>query len=524
MVPGEQLNPGAHIPVQEEVGGLVVHHGWIQTIVYGLSGVGINPKILRYNLPRLVHLGGLCTVAQRGTLCTMSWDALQVMFLSGICMILVALLTSYLSRNGMLEWAISSQPSPLDAQLELETLNSYLNRVIPFMLGLYLSLCLQRWWTLREVSLGQIYNGVSNICMMVGAYFPDDRHRPLRDKIRRYASCTIRLLAAAGQGAVADDEDALELMARSKLAGVPRLTEAELDCLRPVAPYHRVMMVLAWILSMVVHAASLDGVAPPNVNAFHVQLVSARDGVNTVDTLLNTQLPFAYVHLIALLVNVNNIFVVLKCGYFFALAMEGGINQIFVMVSQILYVMVIPVLYHGLLAISYLIEDPYGDEILDFPCAALCEHIEASLTGLDPACHPPVLLSMGLDDHGPRGRNLTWWKSIFDAMQYGHGPLTQEQKATESLDLVFGETLHEILANAQDCSLRVAAAVEQYRSDPAGHTLALQRLIKEQTELYRELHAYRALQVHPRPPDPEDLQPQGTTMASLRGLMDWSQS
>merc|ERR1719181_1846662 len=39
-------------------------------------------------------------------------------------------------------------------------------------------------------------------------------------------------------------------------------------------------------------------------------------------------------------------------------------------VNECLFVIVVPLVYDGLLAISYMIHDPFGEDMLDFPIAA----------------------------------------------------------------------------------------------------------------------------------------------------------
>ena len=66
---------------------------------------------------------------------------------------------------------------------------------------------------------------------------------------------------------------------------------------------------------------------------------------------LHTQLPYAYVHLITLLVNLNNVIVSVKCGLIFGKARAE--NDIQEMINQSAMVLLVPILYHGLLSISY---------------------------------------------------------------------------------------------------------------------------------------------------------------------------
>lgn len=101
--------------------------------------------------------------------------------------------------------------------------------------------------------------------------------------------------------------------------------------------------------------------------------LSARDGIQTIHTYLNTHLPFAYVHLITLLVNLNNLVMSIKCGVHGAKGIQR--NQPQDVLANALMAMVVPILYHGLLSISYVIHDPFDEDMLDFPIAAYTEYV-----------------------------------------------------------------------------------------------------------------------------------------------------
>merc|ERR1740133_434649 len=50
-------------------------------------------------------------------------------------------------------------------------------------------------------------------------------------------------------------------------------------------------------------------------------------------------------------------------------------------VNQVLFLLVVPSLYQGLLGISHVIHDPFGEDLLDFPVMAFQEYMnESSVT------------------------------------------------------------------------------------------------------------------------------------------------
>merc|ERR1711879_426623 len=112
-------------------------------------------------------------------------------------------------------------------------------------------------------------------------------------------------------------------------------------------------------------------------------LVEARQGIANINTFLDTQLPYAYVHLITLLVNLQNITLAMKCGVVIAKSIPD--LDMFVIMQQFVTCCIVCFIYQALLQISYVVQDPLGDEVLDFPCTAymeyLASHIDAMASG-----------------------------------------------------------------------------------------------------------------------------------------------
>merc|ERR550532_3631946 len=98
------------------------------------------------------------------------------------------------------------------------------------------------------------------------------------------------------------------------------------------------------------------------------QCLQARDGIANMNTYLDTQLPFAYVHFVTLIVNAQNVMMAVKSGVLFAKAVAS--LNIIVMVQQVAGTLIIVFFYQSLLGITYMIMDPFGDDVLDFPIKA----------------------------------------------------------------------------------------------------------------------------------------------------------
>lgn len=148
------------------------------------------------------------------------------------------------------------------------------------------------------------------------------------------------------------------------------------------------MMMWPWILKLAYHTFEECNVAPQVYNTCMMEALNARDGISTIHTYVETQVPFPYVHVINLVVNINNIVVSVKCGIVAGIAVRavldgsGGVAERWIIRCEILNLLIVPIIYHGLLAISYTIFDPFGDDVLDFPIKIYSDYVLDSCRAL----------------------------------------------------------------------------------------------------------------------------------------------
>merc|ERR1712232_1419599 len=88
-------------------------------------------------------------------------------------------------------------------------------------------------------------------------------------------------------------------------------------------------------------------------------------GITAIHEYIRTQLPFPYVHMIILLVNVNNLVMALEAGL--RCGMYAWTDGHIAVVCEAIKGMLVPLLYQGLLQITVFLSDPLGDDIIDFP-------------------------------------------------------------------------------------------------------------------------------------------------------------
>lgn len=329
-----------------------IEKGKVVTLAYGISGM---PKLLEYDLKKLVTNGGVVTALTRGTILRV--DSGVIRHVGVLLIISVAVALSM--------WTAIDNLETLDTK-SLEGLADYMNGFCPFVLGLYISLALTRWWALRVQALGAVFDAVANVAMIVSCVLASAEHRVVRDLVVKWGMASIFLLVKAAR----DDNNDTDLVSKGLLSA------AELERLSDVSLHGRAMVMWAWIMRIsqeTFEAARGPRPHAPKLMAVFNQCIAARNGIQVIHTYLQTQLPFAYVHLLTLLVNVNNLVVAIKCGAVFIVALAKDDHQ--TMGYQLLMLVLVPVLYHGLLSISYVIQDPFGEDMLDFPIAAFVEYV-----------------------------------------------------------------------------------------------------------------------------------------------------
>merc|ERR1719498_1208945 len=128
------------------------------TLVYGHAG---KAKVLKYDVATLVKRGAFLTaLSAKGTIFTMDqavWHALVMYSVLGVGAFCA---TFWLSNASDFDYT------------KLESVSNYLNMFIPFILGLYVSLALARWWSLRTDGIGKVIDAAQNIVLICVAYLP----------------------------------------------------------------------------------------------------------------------------------------------------------------------------------------------------------------------------------------------------------------------------------------------------------------------------------------------------------------
>merc|ERR1719451_66484 len=102
-------------------------------------------------------------------------------------------------------WASIEDLENVETQ-SLEALAEYMNGFCPFVLGLYVSLALTRWWALRVQALGSVFDAVANTALIVSCALPNPEHSAVRDLVVKWGMASIFLLVKAARGDSRDED------------------------------------------------------------------------------------------------------------------------------------------------------------------------------------------------------------------------------------------------------------------------------------------------------------------------------
>merc|ERR1719433_1881148 len=101
----------------------------------------------------------------------------------------------------------------------LNNLASQVNAFVPFVLALFVSLTLSRWWALRVTALGKVFDSLANTCMIVASELNDLKWRDVRTGVMKYGMASVELLVQAAR-----ETEEIDICVKDDL-----LTDAEAD-------------------------------------------------------------------------------------------------------------------------------------------------------------------------------------------------------------------------------------------------------------------------------------------------------
>jgi len=256
-----------------------------------------------------------------------------------------------------------------DKNLEaLSSVAACISVVVGFLLGMFVSGSVSRWWSMRNGCLGGLWGAVDDLTLILSAHMPNKRDRAAKENVLRLSLLSVRLLFAQAQGKESW-EDLQQIVDRGLMT--PEEKEALLGM--PSKP----QVVWVWIAQTLHELADAGKIKYKEVMMPELDMLCARarGSIGGAFAYTDTQVPFNYVHLLVVSVFLSNITLSVKCGLimgreFFHVHGDGSYYVAF---AQLLQVIIVPFVYSAFLKINEQLESPFGNDPMDFP--ALSYHV-----------------------------------------------------------------------------------------------------------------------------------------------------
>jgi len=322
-----------------------------------VTGEAEPTKIVHADLDLVVRVTAFLTIFVRGTLFNLNKQIyVQLLGLYSVFIAMFFLLT------------IASDP----LEFEHHSLEQFLilreqtQAHIPFLFGLFASTVLKRWWTVRADGIGAIGKhlivAVTFITQQAAVlltgeedwnFFVHEGH----SKLVRWGISSQAFIAFECRGG-------LTLENADGLVRINLLTVEERDLL--LNGHERPTVVLwSWMTALSGELMDMLKIPAPIHNSPYQDLRMGLAGVHSIHEHIRTQLPFPYVHMTTMVVNMNNLVMCCVAGFQCAIHYhEGAWLPCLLLAGEML---VVPLLYIGVLQVCAYLSDPMGDDIIDFP-------------------------------------------------------------------------------------------------------------------------------------------------------------
>eukprot|EP00929_Paragymnodinium_shiwhaense_P101182 TRINITY_DN64066_c0_g1_i1.p1 TRINITY_DN64066_c0_g1~~TRINITY_DN64066_c0_g1_i1.p1 ORF type:complete len:527 (-),score=93.37 TRINITY_DN64066_c0_g1_i1:146-1726(-) len=317
------------------------------------------PKVMSYDSKDLLlgwgFLSVLVSPARVGTVFG------DVQFLTkGVILLGIFLFTRYIGTDGIPLKDVARYAR------EFSDFTSFLNGSLSFLLGLYISSTLSRWWAVRDRCVGEHARAIDDLCMLAAVICSTDseRDRYLRETVRRYGLLASAMLykQARGEENMMGDMEEIELLTAAERQELKMCTD-------------KVQVIWSWMTHLWYKLFMVKRV-PEFLNAAFVmqKLLEGRDAARKASYYTETQLPLAYVQLLAFVVNVALVLNAISAGVSGS-ADPGLWVTDFIAAMRLLFFFFV---FAGLMAVGAQLESPIaGGDSIDFPELAYQERLSS---------------------------------------------------------------------------------------------------------------------------------------------------
>jgi len=351
--PGQYKSRQNYGLLQRNVEAEQVNLGFTYMFVYTRSLEGGGKKVMHYDVDRTTGWSALWHVSGSLLSDTHLWRTVAVYWV--LCVLwAVAVHFSYLEQFIVVR----------DAAAQVGAATSYLTALLSFMLGLFVSAIITRWWECRLGCVEALWGSLCNIQLCLTCRLPRPEDSNFKESMLRLILATHRLVYLEARA----EETDVHL---KQLVDVGLLTDDEANILK--GQHSKPQLVLVWI-GRLYHQLSKERSWDPGTCIYlDEQMGLARNAIGRVFAYCQTQLPYQYVHLLSFCVILCNLLLCFKCGVvigYSAAPNKDGHRDVVGIALQVFQIVAEPFAYHAFLRLCGELSNPFGHDFNDFPAYA----------------------------------------------------------------------------------------------------------------------------------------------------------
>jgi hypothetical protein len=289
-------------------------------------------------------------------------------------------------------------PEKMDTRKFHEAVN-FIKVFIAFMLGLFLNSCLARWYSIMS-AITDLFLSIKKVSWTLNSCGVEAETRTRVQKLM-VMSCYLLEGEVAKQWETDKEslrphwESTCVLCSRQNL-----MTMAQKSTLETEVAYHnRSLAVWAWVGTLT-RGMKGPGISPPMLSRIYTDCGEAIECLKKIKTFATLQLPFMYSHMLACLVQLNNILLALACGFSCAVSVgdvlhhiglqrteSGHMTDVYRGVQALLVdlccLIIEPMLYQAFLIIASTLADPFTNDKYGLPFLEYIQELTVQLQEME---------------------------------------------------------------------------------------------------------------------------------------------
>lgn len=228
--------------------------------------------------------------------------------------------------------------------------------LVAFLLGLFISTTFTRWWTIRE-KIGVISNNTAALTLLLKNFTaPEEPIKAISKTILRWMHLAHALVYKQANNDFTFDD----------LTSTNLITDEESERLSKSIKQSLPALIYGWCIEHLRSLLKENKVAPVAAqNACLACVTNAFNASQDLAIILNTQMPYAYLHLLTYTAKIHLAFIVFYGGGMIAQGISGYAWTRIVLGYTV--IITNNIIYEGLLNIHAVLVNPLGDDVGDYP-------------------------------------------------------------------------------------------------------------------------------------------------------------